>query len=42
MPKKVFKVPELLSYEHYGFTQCIQYNGLIFITGQVPLLVSLL
>lgn len=34
MEKKVIEVPELLSYEKYGFTQCVQYNGLIFITGQ--------
>ncbi len=34
MSKKVIEVPELLSYEQYGFTQCIQYNDLIFITGQ--------
>lgn len=34
MPKKVINVPELLSYEQYGFTQCVQYNDLIFVTGQ--------
>ncbi len=34
MPKKVIEVPELLSYEKYGFTQCIQYSDLIFVTGQ--------
>ncbi|WP_454782125.1 RidA family protein [Legionella sp. WA2022007384] len=34
MPKNVIEVPELLSYEKYGFTQCVQYNELIFVTGQ--------
>lgn len=34
MPKQVINVPELLSYEKYGFTQCVQYNDLIFVTGQ--------
>jgi hypothetical protein len=34
MSKKVIEVPDLLSYEHYGFTQCVQYNDLIFVTGQ--------
>lgn len=34
MTKKVIEVPELLSYEKYGFTQCVQANNLIFVTGQ--------
>ncbi|RUR08811.1 RidA family protein [Legionella sp. km772] len=34
MQKEVIAVPELLSYEQYGFTQCVRYNGLIFVTGQ--------
>ncbi|KTC93112.1 MULTISPECIES: RidA family protein [Legionella] len=34
MPKEVIEVPELLSYDKYGFTQCVRYNDLIFVTGQ--------
>lgn len=34
MDKKVIQVPELLSYDKYGFTQCVQFNELIFVTGQ--------
>lgn len=34
MTKKVIEVPELLSYDKYGFTQCVRYNDLIFVTGQ--------
>lgn len=34
MVKKVIEVPELLSYDHHGFTQCVQYNDLVFVTGQ--------
>ncbi|STX50455.1 RutC family protein yjgH [Legionella busanensis] len=32
--KKIIEVPDLLSYEKYGFTQCVQYGDLIFVTGQ--------
>jgi 2-iminobutanoate/2-iminopropanoate deaminase len=32
--KKVIPVPELLSYDQYGFSQCVTYGDLIFITGQ--------
>lgn len=34
MTKKVIEVAELLSYDKYGFTQCVQYKDLIFVTGQ--------
>lgn len=34
MTKKVIEVAELLSYDQYGFTQCVQYGDLIFVTGQ--------
>lgn len=34
MDKKVILVPELFSYDHYGFTQCVALDKLIFITGQ--------
>ncbi|CDZ77236.1 Enamine/imine deaminase [Legionella massiliensis] len=34
MTKTVIEVSELLSYEKYGFTQCVQVNNLIFVTGQ--------
>lgn len=34
MPKKIIDVPGLLSYEKYGFTQCVQYGDFIFVTGQ--------
>ncbi len=32
--KKVIEIPELVSYENYGFKQCVQYGNLIFVTGQ--------
>lgn len=32
--KKVVNVPELLTYDQYGFTQCVNYGDLIFLTGQ--------
>ncbi|VVC75491.1 2-aminomuconate deaminase [Aquicella siphonis] len=32
--KKIINVPELLSYDKYGFTHCVTHGDFIFITGQ--------
>lgn len=34
MHKEIIHVPELFSYDEYGFEQCIALDKLIFVTGQ--------
>ncbi len=34
MKKEVISVPELFSLAHYGFSQCVKFGELIFVTGQ--------
>lgn len=34
MTKEVISVPQIFSYKHLGFENCVTFNQLVFITGQ--------
>lgn len=34
MNKEIISVPQIFSYKHLGFENCITFNKLVFITGQ--------